>query len=216
MASFTAPSAPTTTHLSLPGPREVITGERCAALLTELASLSTTGPYEAVVRLSLGDKSYTADGCSAICSSLLSKCINVKYLDLADVIAGRMEAEGLIVLSTFASSGAEALTGLTGLDLSDNAMGLKGIESCMPLFTSFLPTLKELRMCNDGLSHQSMGEVRRRAAPGTGRRARSEGATGVRRSKATVAAHFVPTEALFCFLSLVALPRCRQRPPPLF
>ena len=48
---------------------------------------------------------------------------------------------------------------LRAINLSDNAMGLKGISACGPLFTASRATLSSLSMCNDGLSHQSMGEV---------------------------------------------------------
>ena len=75
--------------LSLPGPREVIDADRCAVLLSSF--LAAAPPLDSVSVLRLGDKSYTKEGCLAMCDLLLKKCKQVKTLDLADVIAGRME-----------------------------------------------------------------------------------------------------------------------------
>jgi len=113
----------------------------------------------AVTSLTIGDKSYTAAAATAMAELLLAKCPNVTHLSLADVIAGRMELEGLEILTTFSATCGASMPSLTHLDLSDNAMGLKGISACSPLFSASRKTLSSLSMCNDGLSHQSMCEV---------------------------------------------------------
>ncbi len=144
--------------LSLPGPREVI--DSAAKVSSLISSLPPSVSFPSLTSLSLGNKSYTEEGSAAISETLLKHCKSVTSLDLADVIAGRPEAEGLKVLSTFSKCAADNLKSLVSLDLSDNAMGLKGISQTMPLFEKHRGTLRELSMCNDGLSHQSMEEVK--------------------------------------------------------
>jgi Ran GTPase-activating protein (RanGAP) involved in mRNA processing and transport len=151
MSAFSAP-----TSISLPGPRELLS---TSAQVSSLLSRLPFPPSASVTRLRIGDKSYTAAAAAALCEQLLSRCPGCEELDMADVIAGRMEAEGLEVLAAFANQAARTMPGLTAVDLSDNAMGLKGISACRPLFDCSRATLSSLSMCNDGLSHQSMGEV---------------------------------------------------------
>jgi Ran GTPase-activating protein (RanGAP) involved in mRNA processing and transport len=153
MSAFAAPAA---TTLQLPGPRELLSS---ASSVSDLLSAFPSSTYPDLTHLIIGDKSYTADAAQALADQLLSKCPAVTDLNMADVIAGRMEAEGLVILSTFSEACSKSMPSLTSLDLSDNAMGLKGISACAPLFTASKNTLTSLSMCNDGLSHQSMKEV---------------------------------------------------------
>ncbi|RYY72417.1 hypothetical protein EON63_20890 [archaeon] len=102
-------------------------------------------------------------------------------LELGDIIASRPEEEALQVLDTICSALASiATTGnspnsdnsastdsatptsstpcasasIEYLDLSDNALGAKGIRACSPLLS--LPSLKVLLLCNNGLSAEAM------------------------------------------------------------
>ena len=92
MSAFPPPPS----SLTLPGPRELLaTSSQVASLLSSLpvdeASMKT------LTALTVGDKSYTGEGARAMCEGLVSRCTGVTELDLADIIAGRMEAEGLEV-----------------------------------------------------------------------------------------------------------------------
>jgi hypothetical protein len=107
-----------------------------------------------------GDKSYTSATAKLMADNLLRSCTSCRRLNLADVIAGRHEDEGLEILDTFTKAASEALKDVEMVDLSDNAMGLKGISKSRVVIDTFRSTIRELYMCNDGLSHQSMKEVR--------------------------------------------------------
>lgn len=89
---------------------------------------------------------------------------NLTSFVLADIIAGRPEAEGLSVYralcsaltSTSSPSGDQTpiCDRIVELDLSDNAVGTKGVEACRPLLQQ-LPSLKRLFFCNCGISAEA-------------------------------------------------------------
>ena len=81
----------------------------------------------------------------------------VEHADISDVIAGRPEELALRVLTILC----EALTerNLLTIDVSDNAMGEKGINACRAVL-SRQTTLQSLSMCNDGLSASAMEAMR--------------------------------------------------------
>ncbi|ETP16879.1 hypothetical protein F441_08598, partial [Phytophthora nicotianae CJ01A1] len=100
--------------------------------------------------ISLRGKSYTDSGAKVIADSFLSRLqSDLKVVDLADVIAGRPEDEALRVLSVMC----HALRGhaLDEIDLSDNALGEKGVRACFDLLIP-QPTLRRLLFCNNGIS----------------------------------------------------------------
>mmetsp|Transcript_17682 Transcript_17682/g.24941 ORF Transcript_17682/g.24941 Transcript_17682/m.24941 type:complete len:474 (+) Transcript_17682:43-1464(+) len=123
-------------------------------------------------QLILSNKSYTADAASILSEFLTSReiflpplCQQIKKLDMSDVIASRMEDEGLAVLRTFSDTFLQ-IDGeednnckLVAVDLSDNAMGSKGVSACMSVIGRQGGTLEELSLCNNGLSEASMSEV---------------------------------------------------------
>ncbi|KAK9756142.1 hypothetical protein RND81_01G076600 [Saponaria officinalis] len=88
-----------------------------------------------------------------ILSSLRSQ---LKEVDLSDFIASRPEAEALEVMGIIAS----ALEGcqLRYLDLSNNALGEKGIKAFEPLLKS-QNNLEELYLINDGISEEAARAV---------------------------------------------------------
>jgi len=87
---------------------------------------------------------------------------NLTSFVLADIIAGRPEAEGLSVyralcsaLTTSKSPSENPICDrIEELDLSDNAVGTKGVEACRPLLQQ-LPSLKRLFFCNCGISAEA-------------------------------------------------------------
>jgi len=82
----------------------------------------------------------------------LKKLTNLKKLDFSDIIAGRPEEEALKVLETLCS--AVQSKGIIDLDLSDNALGLKGVNSCSALLRG-QENLEALRMNNDGIAAEA-------------------------------------------------------------
>lgn len=118
--------------------------------------------------LILSDKSYTSEAASVIASFLTSDQLfqpplaqQIKTLNMSDVIAGRMETEGLKVLQTFSDVFTDKCGsyGLVSLDISDNAMGSKGIDACRNMLVTHAGSLEELSLCNNGLSEITMMEV---------------------------------------------------------
>ncbi|KAF2284154.1 hypothetical protein GH714_019612 [Hevea brasiliensis] len=80
----------------------------------------------------------------------------LKEVDLSDFIAGRPEAEALDVMNIFSS----ALEGsiLKSLDLSNNALGEKGVRAFGALLQS-QSCLEELYLMNDGISEEAARAV---------------------------------------------------------
>eukprot|EP00565_Helicotheca_tamesis_P008513 CAMPEP_0185725720 /NCGR_PEP_ID=MMETSP1171-20130828/1910_1 /TAXON_ID=374046 /ORGANISM="Helicotheca tamensis, Strain CCMP826" /LENGTH=505 /DNA_ID=CAMNT_0028393913 /DNA_START=44 /DNA_END=1561 /DNA_ORIENTATION=+ len=174
-------SAPIPPPISLtpPGEREVVEeakAEEFTRLWKEqleeqkkkvLAATGKTELDESVVlcdKISLTNKSYTAGAAVHIASFLTatdgtnpSIASKITVADLSDIIASRMEDEGLQVLQTICD--AFAHSSLIEVDLSDNAMGSKGIKACRAVLSGQAGSLERLSLCNNGLSGTSMQEV---------------------------------------------------------
>lgn len=137
-----------------------------AAVLAADANYDANGAIPLVDRVVLADKSYTASGAVVIATFLTSTSADgdppvargVTSAILSDVIASRMEEEGLQVLQTLC----DAFKGsrLKEVDLSDNAMGTKGVKACLSVLSGpAASTLEAVSFCNDGLSESTMAEV---------------------------------------------------------
>lgn len=137
--------------------REVVDAARAAELLQTAgvkAGESTPLHFESI---SLRGKSYTEAGAQVIADSFLARLSKgLKVVDLADVIAGRPEDEALRVLTIMS----RALHGhvLDEIDLSDNALGEKGVRACFDLLIP-QPTLRRLLFCNNGISAAAAGVI---------------------------------------------------------
>jgi Ran GTPase-activating protein 1 len=139
----------------LQGEREKIDAERARALFTPLrdASIATTSGTEAdpsFERVSLSGKSFDVEAAGVAAEHIaLLRPGSVRYLQLADVIAGQSEIEALQVLELLAA--AFAAHQVVELDLSDNALGAKGVRACAALFQRS-ERLESLILCNNGLA----------------------------------------------------------------
>lgn len=136
--------------------REVVNAARAQELLAAAGiQVGESSPlyYEAI---SLRGKSYTEDGARVIADAFLGRLKGLKVADLADVIAGRPEDEALRVLTIMCS----ALRGhvLDEIDLSDNALGEKGVRACFALLIP-QPALRRLLFCNNGISAAAAGVI---------------------------------------------------------
>ena len=114
----------------------------------------------------LSDKSYTSEAAALIATFLTSTemfspsvASGIKYAILSDIIAGRMEDEGLKVLKTITDAFQESK--LVEVDLSDNALGSKGVTACETVLcgSPVAGTLERLSLQNNGLSEDTMDEV---------------------------------------------------------
>jgi Ran GTPase-activating protein (RanGAP) involved in mRNA processing and transport len=127
--------------------REMVEATRMGELL---AAHAVENP-EAIETVKLSNKSFAVEA-AAMLAATLSSFTNVVNADLADVIAGRPEDEALQVLQHIC----DALRGrrLQTLDLSDNALGAKGIHACRGVLEG-QDDLHTLLICNNGLSAEA-------------------------------------------------------------
>jgi len=121
-------------------------------------------PLGPVGKISFSDKSYSAGAAATIASWLTRDraetspiASGVEIVDLSDVIASRPEDEALQVLQILCDAFKSA--NLVEVNLSDNALGSKGISACRSVLTGQVESLQRLSLCNNGLSAASMEEV---------------------------------------------------------
>lgn len=168
--------------LVAPGPREVVDEKRARDIIShwkkELTSKKAElndGTFVSCDRLVLSNKSYTAVAANLIARFLTAKedhsedndagaavarpplAATIRVADLSDVIASRMEDEGLQVLRTLCD--ALKYSSLEEVDLSDNAMGSKGVAVCASVLSGQRSSLRRLSLCNNGLDERAMHEV---------------------------------------------------------
>eukprot|EP00474_Spongospora_subterranea_P009502 CRZ09960.1 hypothetical protein [Spongospora subterranea] len=129
--------------------REVIDANRAAILIQELS----VDLWRKVSHLHLSGKSLSIGAAELICRDALSVIEQgaLRHAHLNDIIASLPESEALQVLSAIAKSLSVHGFSLEGLDLSDNALGLKGVDAVAPLLTSCRDNLKSLSFNNNGL-----------------------------------------------------------------
>ena len=153
------------------GEREVVDENRATEIiaewdqqLTALVEGPPSSPSPLVHAIDLSNKSYTAEAALLIADFLTSEqtyqpCLasGITVANLNDMIASRMEEEGLQVLTTISNIFSSAK--LTKVDLSDNAMGSKGLQACSMVLGGQRGTLAALSMCNCGLSKYTMAEI---------------------------------------------------------
>lgn len=89
---------------------------------------------------------------AGVFADVISRQKQLKSAILSDIIAGRPEAEGLAVYEVLA--GALKSKSLTEIDLSDNAVGPKGVAACRELLTG-QESLQKLSFCNCGISAEA-------------------------------------------------------------
>jgi Ran GTPase-activating protein 1 len=136
------------------GVREMVDEAKAREIVEKaMAEIPAPGSVRSV---RLSNKSYSESAALVIAEALRSM-EGVTDADLSDMIAGKPEEEALKVLE--AMCGGLAGRSLESLDLSDNAMGEKGIHACRAVLQG-QSQLKTLKMCNDGLSASSMEAMR--------------------------------------------------------
>ena len=155
MATFESTTA-TFDVCTLSPKRELIADAAGALALVETMPATLRG-------VKLGNKSYTAAAAAALAGRLkgLRGLVDV---DVADVIAGRPEAEALEVLAHLSGALAAAAGGgdaascaAEALDVSDNALGQKGLDALLPLFGG--TPLVSLKTCNNGMSEAAAKQL---------------------------------------------------------
>ena len=154
------------------GDREVVTETRAMEIIAEwdsqlqaLQEGQSRPPSSPLVHaIDLSNKSYTAEAALLLADFLTSEetyqpslASGITVANLNDMIASRMEEEGLQVLTTISNIFSQSK--LTNVNLSDNAMGSKGLQACATVLGGQRGTLQALSMCNCGLSKYTMAEI---------------------------------------------------------
>lgn len=122
--------------------REALSAERAEELLGGLGN--------GVKHVKLSGKSF-GDGSAEVVADALQRAIpTLTHLDVADIIASRPEEEAKRTLVTI-SEALSSCKHLELIDLSDNALGAKGIRAVGSLLAG-QDKLTELFLCNNGLA----------------------------------------------------------------
>lgn len=122
--------------------REQLDEEKAKKLLANLK--------EGVSSVKLSNKSF-GDGSAEVAADALRRIIpTLTHLDIADIIASRPEEEAKRTLTTIAQA-LSSCKHLEYIDLSDNALGAKGIRAVGDLLAG-QSKLKSLSLCNNGLA----------------------------------------------------------------
>ncbi|CAN4113431.1 unnamed protein product [Withania somnifera] len=133
------------------GQRDFIEEEEAQELLNPLKE-----PGNSYSKICFSNRSFGIDAARIAGPILASLKDRLKEVDLSDFVAGRNEAEALDVMNIFS----EALEGsnLKYLNLSDNALGEKGVRAFGKLLRS-QTNLEELFLMNDGISKEAARAV---------------------------------------------------------
>ncbi|GAV85719.1 LRR_6 domain-containing protein/WPP domain-containing protein [Cephalotus follicularis] len=133
------------------GPRAFIEAEEAEDILRPLKE-----PSNSYNKICFSNRSFGLGAARVAESILVSLKDQLKEVDLSDFVAGRPEAEALEVMNIFSV----ALEGsvLRSLDLSNNALGEKGISAFGSLLKS-QSCLEELFLMNDGISEDAARAV---------------------------------------------------------
>ena len=125
---------------------------RTTELLAPIAATMTT-----ITHIKLSNKSFGNEAVAVLAPALKSMA-SLQVADLSDIIAGRETSIGLNVLTTISEALSES-SNLLEVDLSENALGPRGVTACRPLLSS-VKSLKRLTFNNNGLSSEAMNEIR--------------------------------------------------------
>lgn len=133
------------------GRRAFIEAEEAKEILKPLSD-----PGNKYRKICFSNRSFGLDAARVAAPILSSLKGQLTEVDLSDFIAGRPEAEALEVMSMFSAalSGSE----LRCLDLSNNALGEKGVRAFDRLLSS-QNNLEELYLMNDGISEEAAKAV---------------------------------------------------------
>ena len=125
-------------------------------------SILTRSSCGSASQVKLSTKSFGRDAAQVAAAAFSAVKATLREVDLSDVLAGRPEAEALEALGIMCSAlSADNGVTLDALDLSDNALGEKGVRAAAPALKG-QPHLKSLALQTDGISAHAaaaLGEV---------------------------------------------------------
>lgn len=95
-----------------------------------------------LLQIKFSTKSFGIEAAEVAARAIENVANSLTNADISDIIAGRPEKEVLGALQIISQSLAKAK--LKALDLSDNALGQKGIIACTQAFTQQVPNLPHI------------------------------------------------------------------------
>lgn len=149
-AVISAHAAPRVT-LDMRGPRGGLTAERAQDYVDDILS----GKRNDFNNLVLSTWAFSVEAAEVVARAI-EALPSLEAANLADIIAGRPEAEGLAVFRVLGA--ALGRKRLRELDLSDNAVGPKGVEACREML-SLQEELEVLSFNNCGISAEAMRSI---------------------------------------------------------
>ena len=136
----------------LPGPREMVTtAERAEELAKPLQDALEHKQVNKYSKIRLGGKSFNVVA-AKVFASKLEKLQGIRVADLSDIIAGQHEDTAQEVLLHLCTSLKEHP--LEEINLSDNALGLRGVKACTNAFIN-QKHLQRVYFNNNGLDELS-------------------------------------------------------------
>lgn len=148
-----------------PEKREMVEEAKAVELLEALMPT-----LDAPTKLDLSNKSYS-DTAAVRIAECLAKITSLTDVDIRDMIAGRPEEEALRSFTAICDSLKQNT--IRSLNISDNALGEKGIVACRDLMAQ--SSLQKLYVLNNGISeaaaqliHTVLFEEGRNTVPGVG------------------------------------------------
>ncbi|KAG7376815.1 RAN GTPase-activating protein 2 [Phytophthora boehmeriae] len=150
------------TVLSFEGERELVSEDRAHELVRSYADAEAQQEPPAFTHVTLRNKSYTLEAARVIAAffgrlQARGAFAELVSVDFADMIAGRPEDEALQVLATLCDALGDIKT-LRRIDLSDNALGEKGVRACFGLLLE-QAELQHVYFCNNGISAAAAGVI---------------------------------------------------------
>lgn len=132
------------TTLDLTGSREFLTYETAEELLAPMLA-----PGSKITAIKFSTKSFGVDAAEVAAKAIKNVAVTLTHADMSDIIAGRPEDEALAALRIISEALSSAK--LKHVDLSDNALGEKGIRACAAAF-SRQESLESIAFQNVGCS----------------------------------------------------------------
>jgi Ran GTPase-activating protein 1 len=131
------------------GKREAI---EAAEAKTHVDRFAKQADGNTVVKLDISCRSWSKESIDVVLAFMKNHAKDVRYLDLADIIASKDTEEGLQITEGIATAFLES--NLLEVELSDNAMGPRGLTRVESLFKN--SAMQRLYLYNCGLSFESM------------------------------------------------------------
>lgn len=128
----------------------VIDQTKREALDAETATKLLQPVQHGITSVKLSGKSFGDASAPVAADALRRAADTLTYLDISDIIASRPEEEAKRSLQSFAA-GLQPCKHLTYIDLSENALGAKGIRAVGDILSG-QTRLQQLYLCNNGLA----------------------------------------------------------------